>query len=58
MKLPTFVKRIGSDNSGVTAVEYGLIVALVVVVRTVLFVLLVHIVHIVHRIGNQLLVLG
>ncbi|PWL26385.1 MAG: Flp family type IVb pilin [Altererythrobacter sp. XM-24bin4] len=31
MKLPTFVKRIGSDNSGVTAVEYGLIASLIVI---------------------------
>ena len=31
MKLPTFLKRIGSDNSGATAVEYGLIVSLIVI---------------------------
>jgi pilus assembly protein Flp/PilA len=31
MKLPTFLKRIGSDNSGATAVEYGLIASLIVI---------------------------
>ncbi|MBO6609251.1 MULTISPECIES: Flp family type IVb pilin [Altererythrobacter] len=31
MKLPIFLKRIGSDNSGATAVEYGLIVSLIVI---------------------------
>lgn len=31
MKLPSFFKRIGSDNSGATAVEYGLIVGLIVI---------------------------
>jgi pilus assembly protein Flp/PilA len=31
MKLHAFLKRIGSDNSGGTAIEYGLIAALVVV---------------------------
>jgi pilus assembly protein Flp/PilA len=31
MKLHAFLKRIGSDNSGGTAIEYGLIAALIVV---------------------------
>ena len=31
MKLSNFLKRIGSDNSGATAVEYGLIVSLIVI---------------------------
>ena len=31
MKLTTFLKHIGNDNSGATAVEYGLIVSLIVV---------------------------
>lgn len=31
MKLPIFLKRIGSDNSEATAVEYGLIVSLIVI---------------------------
>ena len=31
MKLPIFLKRTGSDNSGATAVEYGLIVSLIVI---------------------------
>ena len=31
MNLPTFLKRIGSDNSGATAVEYGLIASLIVI---------------------------
>ncbi|KWV92778.1 Flp family type IVb pilin [Erythrobacter sp. YT30] len=30
MKLTTFLKTIGADNSGATAVEYGLIVSLIV----------------------------
>ena len=30
MKLTTFLKTIGNDNSGATAVEYGLIAALIV----------------------------
>lgn len=30
MNLTTFIKDIGSDNSGATAVEYGLIVSLIV----------------------------
>ncbi|MCK0128591.1 Flp family type IVb pilin [Erythrobacter sp. F6033] len=31
MKLATFFKSIGSDQSGATAVEYGLIVSLIVI---------------------------
>lgn len=31
MKLPAFLKRIGTDNSGATAIEYGLIVSLIVI---------------------------
>ncbi|MEE1878230.1 Flp family type IVb pilin [Altererythrobacter litoralis] len=31
MKLSNFLKRIGIDNSGATAVEYGLIVSLIVI---------------------------
>ena len=31
MKLPKFLKQIGSDNSGGTAIEYGLIASLVVI---------------------------
>ena len=31
MDLSKFLKRIGSDNSGATAVEYGLIVSLIVI---------------------------
>lgn len=31
MKLPTFLERIGSDNSGATAIEYGLIASLIVI---------------------------
>lgn len=31
MKLTTFLKHIGNDNSGATAVEYGLIVSLIVI---------------------------
>ena len=31
MKLPNILKRIGLDNSGATAVEYGLIVSLIVI---------------------------
>jgi len=31
MKLTKFLKHIGSDNSGATAVEYGLIVSLIVI---------------------------
>lgn len=31
MKLTTFLKTIGTDNSGATAVEYGLIVSLIVI---------------------------
>lgn len=31
MKLIAFLKRIGSDNSGATAVEYGLIASLIVI---------------------------
>ncbi|MGQ7828892.1 Flp family type IVb pilin [Altererythrobacter sp. Z27] len=31
MKLSNFLKRIGTDNSGATAVEYGLIVSLIVI---------------------------
>jgi pilus assembly protein Flp/PilA len=31
MNLPLFLKRIGNDNSGATAIEYGLIVSLVVI---------------------------
>ncbi|MEL7196904.1 MAG: Flp family type IVb pilin [Pseudomonadota bacterium] len=31
MKLTTFLKKIGTDNSGATAVEYGLIVSLIVI---------------------------
>lgn len=31
MKLTNFLKHIGNDNSGATAVEYGLIVSLIVV---------------------------
>ncbi len=31
MKLTTFLKHIGTDNSGATAIEYGLIVSLIVV---------------------------
>ena len=30
MNLTTFLKHIGNDNSGATAVEYGLIVSLIV----------------------------
>lgn len=31
MKLTTFLKHIGNENSGATAVEYGLIVSLIVI---------------------------
>lgn len=31
MKLTAFLKRIENDNSGATAVEYGLIVSLIVI---------------------------
>ena len=31
MKLTTFLKHIGTDNSGVSAIEYGLIISLIVV---------------------------
>ena len=31
MKLTTFLKHVGNDNSGATAVEYGLIVSLIVI---------------------------
>ena len=31
MKLTKFLKHIGNDNSGATAVEYGLIVSLIVI---------------------------
>ncbi len=31
MKLTKFLKHIGNDNSGATAVEYGLIAALIVI---------------------------
>ena len=31
MKLTIFLKHIGNDNSGATAVEYGLIVSLIVI---------------------------
>lgn len=31
MNLTTFLKHIGTDNSGATAIEYGLIVSLIVV---------------------------
>ena len=31
MNLTTFLKHIGNDNSGATAVEYGLIVSLIVI---------------------------
>lgn len=31
MQLTTFLKHIGNDNSGATAVEYGLIVSLIVI---------------------------
>jgi len=31
MKLTNFLKHIGNDNSGATAVEYGLIVSLIVI---------------------------
>ncbi len=31
MKLIQFLKHIGNDNSGATAVEYGLIVSLIVI---------------------------
>ena len=31
MKLPDILKRIGTDNSGATAIEYGLIASLVVI---------------------------
>ena len=31
MNLITFLKHIGNDNSGATAVEYGLIVSLIVI---------------------------
>lgn len=31
MKLTSFLKHIGNDNSGATAVEYGLIVSLIVI---------------------------
>ena len=31
MKLTQFLKHIGNDNSGATAVEYGLIVSLIVI---------------------------
>ena len=31
MKLTTFLKHIGNDNSGATAVEYGLIASLIVI---------------------------
>lgn len=30
MSLTTFLKHIGNDNSGATAVEYGLIISLIV----------------------------
>lgn len=28
MSLPTLLKRVGADNAGATAIEYGLIIAL------------------------------
>ena len=31
MNLPKFLKSIGSDNSGTSAIEYGLIASLVVI---------------------------
>lgn len=31
MKLTTFLKHIGTDNSGASAIEYGLIISLIVV---------------------------
>lgn len=31
MDLSNFLKRIGTDNSGATAIEYGLIAALIVI---------------------------
>jgi pilus assembly protein Flp/PilA len=31
MELTTFLKHIGNDNSGATAVEYGLILSLLVI---------------------------
>jgi pilus assembly protein Flp/PilA len=31
MKLTNFLKHIGNDNSGATAVEYGLIASLIVI---------------------------
>lgn len=31
MNLTTFLKHIGNDNSGATAVEYGLIASLIVI---------------------------
>ena len=31
MSLTTFLKHIGTDNKGATAVEYGLIVSLIVI---------------------------
>jgi len=31
MKLTSFLKHIGNDNSGATAVEYGLICSLIVI---------------------------
>ena len=31
MKLLDFLKRIGTDNSGATAIEYGLIASLIVI---------------------------
>ena len=31
MELSNFLKRIGTDNSGATAIEYGLIAALIVI---------------------------
>lgn len=31
MSISNFLKRLGSDNSGATAIEYGLIVSLIVI---------------------------
>jgi pilus assembly protein Flp/PilA len=31
MNIVNFLKRLGSDNSGATAIEYGLIVSLIVI---------------------------
>ncbi|KUO55355.1 MAG: hypothetical protein APF78_00255 [Sphingomonadales bacterium BRH_c3] len=31
MKLPAFLKRIGTDKTGATAIEYGLIASLIVI---------------------------